>query len=90
MTRLKKRATVHLDGHLIRKVPVYTVEGRDRLRDIVVSRHRVPEDVANRIPNSVDVNWAGYEYVAEFQDMTDDGDLVYSFELETDEQRRPH
>lgn len=83
MSRLGKRATVYIDGRKIRNVPVYTVEGVEGIRDVVVSLDRVYADSVEEMPEVVDVEWTGYEYVAEFEGVTDEGNPIYSFELDT-------
>jgi hypothetical protein len=85
MSRLSKRATVYVGDDPVRNVPVYTVDGVRGVRDLVVNMYRVPYDTVNELPDVVDVEWAGHEYVAEFEGMTEKGNPIYSFELQTPE-----
>lgn len=39
------------------------------------------------MPDTVDIEWSGYEYIGEFEGI-EDNSAIYSFELETDEQNQ--
>lgn len=68
----------------MRNVPVYTIDGVEKVRDVVINMYRVSAESVEELPETVDVEWTGYRYVAEFKGTTEAGDPIYVFNLSTD------
>lgn len=83
MSQLSKRATVHIGRDTVQKVPVHEAP-EEGFRDIIVNLDRTPSyDHVDEVPEVVDIDWTGYEYVGEFEAVSDDGNPIYSFRLKS-------
>jgi len=83
--RMKKRASVWIDGEKIKGAVVRRVD--EIRREVMVQLNRIPSvESFEDASLEVDVDWNGTEYMAEIVEEVN-GKLVYAFNLQTEETR---